>query len=106
MPKLLIFDAFTLLIRKKNVANYAFLRCKTFSLKIWLCKIFDKYHVCSREKAVWKKNIDKPSSIFQERLDNIMGDDVKIERKIYMCSSLYLHPAKIGWALGNANSNC
>ena len=45
MPKLLIFDAFTLLIRKKNVANYALLRCKTFSLRIWLCKIFDKYHV-------------------------------------------------------------
>ena len=28
MPKLLIFDAFTLLIRKKNVAIYALLRCK------------------------------------------------------------------------------
>ena len=35
MPKLLIFDVFTLLIREKNVANYALLRCKTFSLKIW-----------------------------------------------------------------------
>ena len=44
--KLMIFDAFMLLIRKKNVANYALLRCKTFSLKIWLCKILDKYHVC------------------------------------------------------------
>ena len=46
MPKLLIFDAFTLLICKKNVAIYALLRCKIFSLKIWLCKIFDKFHVC------------------------------------------------------------
>ena len=46
MPKLLIFDAFTLLIREKNVAIYALLRCKIFSLKIWLCKIFDKFHVC------------------------------------------------------------
>ena len=46
MPKLFIFDAFTLLIRKKTVANYALLRCKTFSLKIWVCKIFDKFHVC------------------------------------------------------------
>ena len=45
MPKLLIFDAFTLLIREKTVANYALLRCKTFSLKIWVCKIFDKFHV-------------------------------------------------------------
>ena len=45
MPKLLIFDAFMLLIHKKNVANYTLLRCKTLSLKIWLCKIFDKYHV-------------------------------------------------------------
>ena len=51
------------------------------------------------------RNIDKPSSAFQERLDNIMGDDVKIERKIYVRSSLYLHPAKIGLALGNANDN-
>ena len=40
-----MFDAFTLSIREKNVANYALLQCKTFSLKIWLCKIFDKYHV-------------------------------------------------------------
>ena len=48
MPKLLIFDIFTLLIRDKNVTNYALLRCKTFSLKIWLCKILDKYHVCSK----------------------------------------------------------
>ena len=46
MPKLLIFDAFTLLIREKTVANYALLRRKTFSLKIWVCKIFDKFHVC------------------------------------------------------------
>ena len=45
MPKLLIFDAFTLLIPEKTVANYALLQCKTFSLKIWLCKIFEKYHV-------------------------------------------------------------
>ena len=46
MPKCLLFDAFTLLIGEKNVANYTLLRCKTFSLKIWLCKILDKYHVC------------------------------------------------------------
>ena len=48
MPKLLIFDAFTMLICEKTVANYALLRCKTFSLKIWLCKILDKSHVCGR----------------------------------------------------------
>ena len=46
MPKLLIFDAFTLLICKKNVAIYVLLRCQIFSLKSWLCKIFDKFHVC------------------------------------------------------------
>ena len=46
MPKLFIFDAFTLLIREKTVANYGILRCKIVSLKIWLCKIFDTYHVC------------------------------------------------------------
>ena len=45
MPKSLIFDAFTLLIRENNDANYTLLRSKTFSLKIWLCKIFDKCHV-------------------------------------------------------------
>ena len=41
-----MFDAFTLLIPEKTVANYALLRCKTFSLKILVCKIFDKFHVC------------------------------------------------------------
>ena len=46
MPKLLIIDAFSLLICEKNVANYSLLWCKTFSLKIWVCKIFDKFHVC------------------------------------------------------------
>ena len=45
MPKLLIFDAFMLLICKKNVAIYVLLRCKIFSLKIWLCKFFDKFLV-------------------------------------------------------------
>ena len=45
MPKLLIFDAFMLLIPEKTVANYALLQCKTFSSKIWVCKIFDKFHV-------------------------------------------------------------
>ena len=40
MTKLLIFDAFTLSIREKNVTNYALLWCKSFSLKIWLCKFF------------------------------------------------------------------
>ena len=45
MPKWLIYDAFTLLINEKDAANYAILQCKTFGLKIWLCKILDKYHV-------------------------------------------------------------
>ena len=59
MPKLLIFDAFTLLIRKKNVTIYALLRCKIFSLKIWLCKIFDKFHVwvlCTQSHSVAKRS--------------------------------------------------
>ena len=41
MPKLLIFDVFTLLIREKNVANYALFRCETFSPKIWRCSLID-----------------------------------------------------------------
>ena len=45
MPKLLIFNAVTLLICEKKVANYALLRCKTFSLKILRCKFLDRYHV-------------------------------------------------------------
>ena len=57
MPKLLIFNAFTLLIRKKNVANYALLQCKTFSLKIWLCKILDKYHVWGSEGEFFRKRL-------------------------------------------------
>ena len=43
------------------------------------------------------RNIDKPTSTFQERLDYFMGDDVQIERKLYVHSSLGLHPAEIGW---------
>ena len=44
------------------------------------------------------RNIDKPTSTFQERLDNFMGDDVQIEKKnIYVRSTLCLHPAKIVW---------
>ena len=30
-----------------------FLRCKTFSLKIWLCKIFDKFHICPRVRCAF-----------------------------------------------------
>ena len=58
MAKLFIFDAFTLLIREKTVANYALLRCKTFSLKIWVCKIFDKFHVCESIDLVNKEKQD------------------------------------------------
>ena len=32
-----------------------------------------------------------------QRLDNFMRDDVQIERKIYVRSTLCLHPAEIGW---------
>ena len=53
MTNLLIFDAFTLLICEKNVANYALLRCKNFSRKIWLRKILDKYHICAPPPAKW-----------------------------------------------------
>ena len=55
MQKKMIFDAFTLLIREKNVAIYALLRCKIFSLKIWVCKILDKFHVCRQllEYSLW-----------------------------------------------------
>ena len=35
------------------------------------------------------RNIDKPTSTFQERLDDIMGDDVEIERKmLHACYSM------------------
>ena len=57
MPKLLIFDAFTLLICEKTVAIYALLRCKTFSLKIWVCKFFDKFHVCIYFAAKWNRTV-------------------------------------------------
>ena len=42
----MIFDAFTPLICEKKVANYALLQCKTLSLKIQKCKIFEEFHVC------------------------------------------------------------
>ena len=44
----------TLLIREKTVANYALLKCKTFSLKIWVCKIFDKFHVCHKAQLLFR----------------------------------------------------
>ena len=50
MPKLLIFDVFTLLIHKKNVANYAvmhFCGVKRLAQK-YGCENFDKYHVWGR----------------------------------------------------------
>ena len=40
------------------------------------------------------RNIDKPTSTFQERLDYFMGDDVQIERKIYVRSILCLQSKK------------
>ena len=53
------------------------------------------------------RNIDKPTSTFQERLDNFMGDDVQIKKYIYMCVLLFacILQKLFGWALGNANSN-
>ena len=58
MPKFFIFDAFTLFICEKTVANYALLRCKTFSLKIWLSKFLTnimsayKYEKVSRNTII------------------------------------------------------
>ena len=54
MPKLLILDAFTLSICVKNVANYALIRCKIFSLKIRRCQILDKYHIWPNH-FIWLK---------------------------------------------------
>ena len=34
-----------LLNREWTMLHYALLECKIFGLKIWKCKIFDKYHV-------------------------------------------------------------
>ena len=65
MPKLLIFDAFTLLIRKKNVAIYALSRCKIFSLKIWVCKILDKFHVCTHRERLMGCSVPKPEGSMQ-----------------------------------------
>ena len=59
MPKLFICDAFTLVICAKTVANYALLWCKTFSLKIWVCKIFEmKEHPREKQKKKKHKNRD------------------------------------------------
>ena len=60
MPKWLIFYAITLLIHEKNVANYALLRRKTFSLNIWLCKFFDKYHVCPLSLVIYLAPVPGP----------------------------------------------
>ena len=80
MPKLLIFDAFTLLIREKTVANYALLRCKTFSLKIWLCKILDKYHVYQAKGQRVKWNHEREASRGVHRVDRDGGEGFREKR--------------------------
>ena len=56
---------------RKNVANYALLGCKTFSLKIWLWKILDKYHVWSQNHLKSTRNYywDQMESISSSWLD-------------------------------------
>ena len=73
MPNLLIFDAFMLLICEKNVANYAHLQCKTFSLIIWLCKVLDKYHVCLEQHTTFKYSmINRLSNLIKAQIDNAL----------------------------------
>ena len=43
---------------------FDFLRCKTFSLKIWLCKTFDKYHVWTRVVESESPEVGKIGSDF------------------------------------------
>ena len=56
---------------RKNVANYALLGCKTFSLEIWLWKILDKYHVWSQNHLKSTRNYywDQMESISSSWLD-------------------------------------
>ena len=87
MPKLLIFDAFTLLIRGKTVSNYALLCCKTFSLKIWVCKFFDKFHVCLvRKPRALLMNSRKGDDIPQKKVNRHSGDGEVNNRCFPFCS--------------------
>ena len=91
MTKLLIFDAFTLLICEKKFANYALLRCKTCSLKIWVCKIFDKFHVCSFEE---EKNTEG-----QLASANSSGAFIRCEKLLPECSRVF--DCNIFWGKSN-----
>ena len=91
MTKLLIFDAFTLLIGEKNVANYALLQCKTFSLKIWLCKIFDKFHVCVRTHTQTRT---KPAAPPMNKLFNLRLESDKAKKLHILHSALHTQVRK------------
>ena len=75
MPKLFVFDAFTLLICEKTVANYALLRCKAFSLKIWLAGCVE----------FWTNNMSGSSDMSVKSPNN----NVSVNRTIFftMCNN-------------------
>ena len=62
---------------RKNVAYYALLRCKTFSLKIWRCKFFDKYHVWVQAKE--KRLEEQTTKYLKPGRESTWGPENKIQ---------------------------
>ena len=76
-------------ICEKNVANYALLRCKTFSLKIWLCKMFDKYHVWSGATLLYHRS---DNSFFSRvRVGQIRPISITNPNPLSLCITLLYH---------------
>ena len=95
----------------KNVAIYALLRCKIFCLKIWLCKIFDKFHVCvttaeqQKNKPYWNSDLSQASSTPPTFFISFHTSTLilSLSRSLSLSLSLwYLHPL---WYFPQASSN-
>ena len=78
-------------ISEKNVANYALLQCKTFSLKIWLCKMFDKYHVWSGLCATQLYHRSDNSSFSRVRVGQIRPISIANPNPFSLCITLLYH---------------
>ena len=71
-------------IFKKFVANYALFRCTSFSLKIWLCEILDKYHVC-----VFPHHLDQRYCLLLFSPNNI-APVIHFDEKLYILISMII----------------
>ena len=77
MPKLLIFDAFTLLICKKNVANHALLQCKSLKILTNFMSVLPTYH--------WTKWRKKSAKLFESLVLRLKKKSQRSSQKCFIC---------------------